>query len=130
MNCLECQDVLQQRLDGDPIADRAALDLHLAACAECRARHAAAQRLEEGLRGTPRPTPPADLTDRTVARVLDDRLRRLRLRRRVGFLLAASLLLAAVGAYFSLQSGPAQTVVVQVVVKAPETPADSGVSLR
>jgi hypothetical protein len=102
MNCLECQEVLQRRLDGEPPGDRAALDEHLAGCAECRQRYGAAQRLVEGLRALQPLAPPTDLASRTAARVLRDRRRRL-LRRRVGFALAASVLLAVAG-YFGVQS--------------------------
>src|SRR5262245_29537086 len=97
MNCLECQELLQRRLDGLAVADRAALERHLAACPECRSRHAAVAVLEEGLRTLPRAEPPADLAGRTAALLLLDRARRLR-RRWVGAAFAASLLLA-VGAY-------------------------------
>ncbi|HYT89234.1 MAG TPA: zf-HC2 domain-containing protein, partial [Gemmataceae bacterium] len=122
MNCLECQELLQRRLDGEPLTDRAALDQHLAGCAECRERLAAAQRLMEGLRGLHYPAPSADLAQRTTDRVLQDRLRRLRLRRRVGWLLAASVLLAtAAGSFWAFTSSP-QTAVVVVVSRARETP--------
>ena len=98
MNCLECQEFLQRRLDGAPVPDRTALDRHLAACPECRERHAAAALLLDGLRHLPRPQPAPDLADRTAAGVLHDhRARRLRLRLWAGFALAASLLLAVVG---------------------------------
>jgi anti-sigma factor RsiW len=101
MNCLECQELLQQRLDGLPLADRTALDRHLATCAECRERHAAVAVLEEGLRALPRPQPPPDLADRTTALVLQDRARRMRRQVWGAVALAASLLLA-VGAYLWL----------------------------
>jgi hypothetical protein len=106
MNCLECQDLLQRRLDGLPIPDRTALERHLAACPECRERHAAVALLEEGLRALPQPQAPADLAGRTVALVLQDRARRLRRRVWVGVALAASLLLA-VGAYWWFIPSPA-----------------------
>ncbi len=101
MNCLECQELLQRRLDGLPVPDRAGLDRHLATCPECRERHAAVALLREGLRALPRPQPPADLAGRTAALVLHDRARRVRLRRWAGVALAAVLLLA-VGAYLWL----------------------------
>ena len=41
MNCLECQDILQQKLDGAVIGADARLDEHLAQCTVCRERHAA-----------------------------------------------------------------------------------------
>jgi hypothetical protein len=133
MNCLECQDLLQRRLDGLPVPDRAALDRHLAACPECRERHAAVAVLEEGLRALPRPQAPADLAGRTAALVLQDRARRRRRRVWVAVALAAGLLLA-VGAYrWFGPSRPAE----RPVVKGPapekvEGPkgAKSGPSLR
>jgi anti-sigma factor RsiW len=104
MNCPECQELLQSRLDGQPVPDRAALDRHLASCPECRERHAAAQVLADGLRALPRPEASPDLARRVAARVLRDRAARLRRRRiGVGLALAASLLLG-VGAYFWLAS--------------------------
>src|SRR5262245_61748900 len=95
MNCPECDDLLQQHLDGAG-PDRAALGRHLAACPDCRDRHAAAQRLRDGLRLFAPPVPPADLAGRIVAGVLAQRRAALRFRR--GLLavagLAAGLLLA------------------------------------
>ncbi len=104
MNCLESLDLLQRRLDGErAFADRPALDAHLASCPECRARHATALRLEEGLRVLPRAVPPPDFARRIGKEVLRERAgRQFRRRLVVGFALAASLLLAAVGGYLWL----------------------------
>lgn len=106
MNCLACQELLHHYLDREPVLDRAALDQHLAGCADCRSWHGAAQRLEKGLaRRVPAPAP-VDLTGRIVARVLADQRARLRLRRRVSLLVAgaaavaASLLVLAALGYF------------------------------
>src|SRR2546423_1857059 len=60
MNCPECQDLLQRRLDGAAPAPDAALERHLADCARCRERHQAARRLLEGLQALPQPVPPAN----------------------------------------------------------------------
>jgi hypothetical protein len=67
--------------------------------------HAAAQRLEAGLRGLPTSLPPAGLVDRIVARVLAERQVGTRFRRRVLAVasLAAGLLLAAAGGYVWLR---------------------------
>jgi hypothetical protein len=109
MNCLECQDVLQRRLDGQPLPDRAALEHHLASCAECRERHAAVAPLLEALRTLPRPEPAPDLADRTAALLLRDRFARLRRRRLwAGVALAASLLLAVAGYLWLNPSRPDQ----------------------
>ncbi len=118
MNCVECQELLQQRLDGDPIPDRATLDAHVGGCAECRSWHSAVGRLTEGLRLLTPPVPREGLSDRIVARVLADRRSSVRWRRRlmVATALAASLLLAALAGYFwnrAPDTGPAAVDVVQ-----------------
>jgi len=94
MNCTESQDILQRRLDGDAIPDRAALDQHLGECADCRLLHAAAGQLEIGLRKVAQPLPPPGLRTSIVAAALKDRARHRRRRLVVGIALAASLLLA------------------------------------
>ncbi|OAI53575.1 hypothetical protein AYO44_04070 [Planctomycetaceae bacterium SCGC AG-212-F19] len=112
MNCTEAQDLLQRRLDGAGSDHPAGLAQHLAACGECRLLHAAAGRLEEGLRlmprPMPRPMPPPALRTSIVAGVLADR-RRIQRRRRVvfGMALAASVgffMLAAL-TYYSPPQG-------------------------
>jgi hypothetical protein len=103
MNCLECQDILQRRLDGGPHAPNAALDQHLAQCAPCRERYAAARRLLDGLRAFARPTLPAAFAAKVVDAVLRDRARRrARVRRSlyVTAALAASILFMLLVAYF------------------------------
>jgi hypothetical protein len=130
VNCLECQELLQRRLDGAAVPDRAALERHLASCPECRERHAAAALLLEGLGSLPPPQPAPDLADRTAARVLRDlRARRLRRRLWIGLTLAASLLLAVVG-YLRLSPSALET---PPSAKAPpkvKAPAKAGPSLR
>ena len=111
MNCPECQDILQRRLDGATIAPDAALEQHLAQCTVCRERHAAARLLLTALKGAPGPVSSADLGARTLALVLRDReRRRLRLRRSVYVTaaLAASILLMLVFAY-AYRPAPAPT---------------------
>jgi hypothetical protein len=103
MNCLECQDILQRRLDGGPATPNPALGQHLAQCAPCRERHAAARRLLDGLRTFPSPTLPAGFAARVVDAVLRDRARRrARVRRSlyVTAALAASILFMLLIAYF------------------------------
>lgn len=99
MNCPECQELLQRRLDGEDTADRVDVQAHLASCAECRERHAAAALLLEGLRALPRPAVPPGLEDRTCAALLRDRHNRRRFwfRAGAGLALAASLLITAFG---------------------------------
>jgi hypothetical protein len=96
MNCLEAQDLLQRRLDGEALTDRAALDLHLANCADCRSLHAAAGALATGLRLLPAVAPPVHLQALLVASLLAERNARQRRQRRwlTATALAASLLLA------------------------------------
>jgi predicted anti-sigma-YlaC factor YlaD len=95
MNCLECQDVLQDRLDGAS-GDQSEAERHLASCPACREWYAAARRLQEGVRFLAPAVPPAGLADRITGRVLAERRARLawRGRRRTALALAASLLLA------------------------------------
>jgi hypothetical protein len=106
MNCLECQDLLQARLDGRAVADRAALDRHLGDCADCRERHSAAQRLAEGLRRLAPPAPSAGLSARIVSNVLAERRAGLRFRRRVwAAAVAAGLLLGVFTGYQAFRRG-------------------------
>ena len=107
MNCSDCQELLQQYLDGTPLAERALFDQHVAACPECREWHAAAQRLTTGLRLLVAPAPPSGLTARIISGVLADRHARQRFRRQltVGAALAASLLLVALAGYFWTRTG-------------------------
>jgi len=95
MNCLQCQQLLQDRLDGVPPTDAAEMNRHLAACPRCRGEQRAAGRLEEGLRLLAPPAPPPGLSERVVRAVRQDQVRRRRVRRfvRVGLAVAASLLL-------------------------------------
>jgi len=96
MNCLESQDWLQRRLDGNALSDRAALDRHLATCPECRSLHTAAGALETGLRLLPTVEPPVHLQTLLVTSLLAERNERQRRQRRwlTATALAASLLLA------------------------------------
>jgi hypothetical protein len=82
MNCRECQQLLQRRLDGEAVVDEAALHQHVTTCATCRGWQVAARRLREGLAAWTAPVPPADLVPRTVARVLAERSATARRRRR------------------------------------------------
>jgi hypothetical protein len=97
MNCLECQEILQRRLDGEGIADPGQMKEHLVDCPQCRQRHRAALLLLEKLPSWTAALPTADLRSRIVTAVLVDRTLRLARRRRVmvALALAACLLLAA-----------------------------------
>src|SRR5947209_5444398 len=95
MNCLECQDLLQRRLDGESNIFSPALEQHLAECSFCGGLHACAQVLLDGLQALSIPQCPPNLTRRLTELVLADRrqrLRRRRLRLMFGGPLAASVL--------------------------------------
>jgi hypothetical protein len=85
MNCLECRELLQRRLDGEHLPVSLALDQHLAGCQSCRHTHAAGALLLDGLKALPRSAElPAGFAQRVVAGILRDRLqRRARMRGRV-----------------------------------------------
>jgi predicted anti-sigma-YlaC factor YlaD len=96
MTCSESQVLLQQHLDGEPIADRGEVDRHLADCPACRDLYASARRLQECLQSLTSIAPPADLSQRILARWLEERRSQARWRRRllVGVGVAAALLAA------------------------------------
>lgn len=94
MNCQSCLTLLQDRLDGLTVDH--VIEEHLRGCPECRAIHASATRLQEGLRRLPPPTPPRDLAPAIVASVLTDARARRR-RRFVAALAVAAAVLLAVG---------------------------------
>jgi hypothetical protein len=105
MNCLECQELLQKRLDGERIATTEGLDQHLNECATCREQHAAALLLLDGVRRLPRPKAPANFAQSIVAEVMRDRRQRQdKMRRRVvvTMALAASVLLMLLAGYYLL----------------------------
>jgi predicted anti-sigma-YlaC factor YlaD len=103
MNCHECQDWLQRRLDGAAPARSSALEQHLAECHSCRTLHASGQALLEGLKAVRSPVPPVHLSERLARMVLQDRevrRRRVRLRLGVTAALAASILVMALVGQF------------------------------
>jgi predicted anti-sigma-YlaC factor YlaD len=122
MNCSESQNLLQQRLDGEPIADRAALDRHLAECPECRGLHAAATRLEEGLQELLPSLPPARLRDSIVSAALADHAERKHKRRLwlVGFAVAASVLFILMNLAAVHWNRPAATSPLPIAATQPE----------
>jgi hypothetical protein len=101
MNCLECIELLQRRLDGELVSSTS-LEEHLAQCAVCREQFALAQQLVGGVKAFTWPTPSGTLTERIISGVLEDRrMRRTKLERRlwITMALAASILLFAAGSY-------------------------------
>jgi hypothetical protein len=107
MNCPECLDLLQRRLDGLVLTGRTELDRHLAECPECRARHRSVQHLSDGLRLLDWPAPPAGLSQRIAGRILAERRAALTFRRRVltASAVAAGLVLASLAAIQIYRAG-------------------------
>ena len=101
MECPECRQMLQRKLDGEPVVQTAELARHLHDCAACKELDAAGEHLLAGLRALPVPEIPEDFSRRMTVRVLDDRLarrRRLRVRMLITGALAACLMLMALAA--------------------------------
>lgn len=110
MNCPECQERLQKRLDGNSLPTSDALDEHLSQCADCREFYLAAQQLQYGLRHLPKPKLTPDFAKHLAAQVVRERRQRQqKMRQRVMITvgLAASVLLTLVLAYIWLP--PSQT---------------------
>lgn len=127
MNCLECQHLVQQQLDGEP-AGAGELDRHLADCAACRQLFAAARCLEEGLRRLPQPVPPVGFCNRLVGAALADRRRRQIGRRRmvvIGSLAAAVVVAVLASSVWRPTPQPAAPVVVQAPPSVPTPPVPS-----
>ena len=104
MNCLECREQLQKRMDGELVASQV-LEQHLNQCATCREQHVAAQRLLDALKHLPNPKPSANFAQSMVTQVIRDRWhRQQRVRRRVFVTmgLAASVLFMLMLAYYWL----------------------------
>jgi hypothetical protein len=130
MNCLECQEWLQRRLDGDEDTVPAAVEQHRVECARCREQHNAALRLLEGLKQLPPYPPRPGLAQSVTAKVLHERRQRqARVRRRVfvTMALAASIMLLVLGPYYLMPNLPhdvpkAPDPVVKKDDKRPEPP--------
>lgn len=100
MNCPECEDLLQRRLDGEAV-DLHALEQHLAVCAACREQHHAAQILLDALRARPAVCVPDNFAASVVRAVVQERGAQRRVRRWwTGVAAAASLLLVVLTGYF------------------------------
>ncbi len=112
MNCLECQELLQTKLDGAAFASSSEFDAHLVGCMKCRELHAGAQRLVDVLKKQPAPKLPTDFAKRTVALVASDRReRRQKVRSRlfITMALAASVIVMVLFAYTMLPRSPIPT---------------------
>jgi hypothetical protein len=126
MTCQQCEERLQELLDGAALVSGPSLDAHLVHCAGCRGLFAAARHLQVRLCSLPTPIPPTDLGRRIVAGVLSDarRQRRLRVSAMVGVGLAASLLLAWLGSWaFLHHSRPPEIVAASQRDPEPPLPA-------
>lgn len=74
MNCLECEELLQSFLDGEPVL--AAMEGHLHECSHCRELFAAARALQFGLSHKQQALASPNLTPLITRSVLRDRARR------------------------------------------------------
>lgn len=111
MNCLECQDLLQRRLDGTA-SPAGEVEHHLSQCPSCREQFAAAGLLLEALKTIPRPVLPPLFARAVAGAVLRDRVQRHRKMRRRLLLtaaLAASVLLILLAGYLWLPGEPRGT---------------------
>jgi hypothetical protein len=106
MKCLEFQDLLQRRLDGEAVINSPAMRQHLAVCPSCRVLHASGQVLLGKLRTVPAPALAGDFSQRMTVMVLRDRRHRKRLRLVATAALAASFLMMALAGYFVSGPGP------------------------
>jgi hypothetical protein len=100
MNCAEFQELLQQRLDGERIADSDEMNRHRTTCCSCRELESLATRLMGALGAHSAPKPPEKLSDQIISLVMaemDSQQARRRWTRRALAVssLAAGLLLAA-----------------------------------
>lgn len=95
MNCLECQERLQDFLDGmRPELDREGVNAHLRDCAPCRELFDAAELFRVHIGRLPQPQPSAHLSARIVSTIAQNR-QRLRRWRWVSAAAAAVLLFGA-----------------------------------
>jgi hypothetical protein len=100
MNCAEFQELLQQRLDGERIADSGEMERHRTACCSCRELETLASRLLGAFGARSVPMPSEKLSNQIVSLVMaemDSQQARRRWTRRALAVssLAAGLLLAA-----------------------------------
>ncbi len=103
MNCLECQDLLQKRMDGEPMGTVDTLEQHLNQCVTCRRQHAAAARLLDSVQLHAKIKPPPGFGASVVEQVMRDRRHRQEKMRRRVFVtaaLAAGILLVLFAAYW------------------------------
>lgn len=132
MNCRDCRDWLQRRLDARRLEPVDEVAEHLAECERCRGDVAAARVLLDGLESLPR-VPPTRLRTASIAAAVAADRRRLRRRSKQRWLagsLAGSLVAAsfAAAAWIGLFRGPSpsppspapQSPVPQDIAAAPE----------
>jgi hypothetical protein len=128
MNCLECQELIQRCLDGEPAAlDWDDFATHLVICSDCRDQYAAAQCLLDGLRLLPPSRPPADLLERICRQVVVERVRAAQFRQLpIASAVAASFLLTCWAVYTVSRSVPIADAPAELSqVQQPRAPTDS-----
>jgi len=139
MKCAECQELIQQRLDGLEPSDPAALELHLRGCSTCRALHGATGRLRGGILLLKPPAPPPGMSGRIAARLQADYRSRLLWRGRVRFAIAtAAAVLLLVSAWLLRPNVPQQPdnalapneIAKNPPPKPPEKPAEESLDIR
>ena len=128
MNCLDCQELIQRCLDGEPTPSEGDdFATHLILCADCRDQYAAAQCLLDGLRVLPPCQPPAGLLERICRQVMVEQARVARFRRPlVGSVVAASLLMLSWAVYTASRAvSVADTQARRTGAPLPGAPTDS-----
>jgi hypothetical protein len=124
MNCLEYQQLLQERLDGVWGSDGSTEKEHLASCPACRSLQAAARQLEKGLQLFSSPTPPPGLRARLISSIWADRRQR---QQRQGLLavaaIAASVLILVL--VYSWHEGSTKIAGVKPAPESPSVPPPS-----
>jgi len=139
MKCAECQERIQQRLDGLEPSDPAELELHLRDCSACRALDVVASRLRGGIRLLKPPAPPPGMSGRIAARLQADYRSRLLWRRQVPFALAAAAAVLLLVSAWLLRptvpqpldnTGDPNQLATQPPPKPPEKPAEESLDIR
>lgn len=127
MKCLDFQNLVQRRLDGDRDVENGAFAKHLVECADCRSWNAAATQLLTALKDMPEPNTSPLLARRIVYRVSRERRRYVSYRRLAVAAVAASLLLAVTVGYRQgwFRGGPSSDGTEIVQLKPPPEPASS-----
>jgi hypothetical protein len=126
MQCPECQELLQRRLDGEDLGLTPNMAEHIAGCAGCRLLLAASDVFAHGFPASA-DAPPSDLAGRVLERVLADRVsrrRRSRLKWLVTTALAASIaVMVLAGRFLPVRHKPTVPDIAKKGITAPVEPA-------